>query len=157
MNRTKKHTLDIPAKQLVPVMEEQLKSGKTVRFFPRGTSMLPLLREGWDSVTLKQLDRPLKRFDIAFYKRDSGQYVLHRVVKIKNSITCIGDNQYYYEKGLRPDQMIAVVCEFSRGDKTVSVTSPLYRIYCVLWHASRPLRHFCIRAIRKIKRILKKV
>lgn len=155
--KLEKETLDIPAEHLVPVMVEQLKSGKTVRFFPHGTSMLPMLRQGRDSVTLTKIDRPLKRFDIAFYKRDNGQYVLHRVVGTKDGITCIGDNQFYYEKDLRSDQMIAVVCEFSRGGKTVSLSSYRYRAYCVLWHISRPFRFFCFRVLRKIKRIIRKV
>ena len=155
--RVKKEKLDIPAEQLVPIMIEQLQAGRTVRFFPHGTSMLPMLRQGRDSVTLRSIDRPLRRFDIAFYKRDDGQYVLHRVIAIKDSITCIGDNQFVYEKGLRHDQMIAVVSEFSRDDKTVSLSSFGYRAYCSLWHISRPLRFFCFRAIRKIKRKFKKV
>lgn len=138
--RVKKEKLDIPAEQLVPIMIEQLKSGSAVRFSPHGTSMLPLLRQGRDSVTLVSLTRPLRRFDIAFYKRDDGQYVLHRVVAIKDSITCIGDNQFEYEKGLRPDQIIAVVSEFSRDGKTVPVSSFGYRAYCFFWHLSRPLR-----------------
>ncbi len=155
--KIKKQTLDIPANELVPIMIEQLNAGKTVRFFQHGTSMRPLLREGRDSVTLKKLDRPPKRYDIVFYKRDNGQYVLHRVVGTKNGITCIGDNQFYYEKGLNPDQMIARVCEFSRDGKTVSVSSPLYRLYCVLWHITRPVRFVYLKTGSKIKRIFKKV
>ena len=155
--KIKKQTLDIPAKDLIPVMVEQLRAGKTVRFFQHGTSMRPLLREGRDSVTLKLYDRKVKLFDIAFYKRDDGQYVLHRVVGLKNGITCIGDNQLEYEKDLRHDQMIAYVCEFSRDGKTVSVLSPLYRMYCVLWYIIRPLRRIYLKTGSKIKQAFKKV
>ena len=57
-----------------------LDSGGEFTVYPKGTSMLPLIRQGRDSVTLAKPSAPLKRGDIAFYLRDNGQYVLHRVV-----------------------------------------------------------------------------
>ncbi len=145
-----KRTLDISAKDLAPIIKEQIASGKTVTFSPKGVSMLPLIRQGRDSVTLKAVDRPLKRFDIVFYQRDNGHYVLHRIVKLGSTITCIGDNQYEYETGLRPERIFAVVSAVIRDKKTVSVKSLTYRAYCYFWHSSRPLR----KLLGKIKRLI---
>ena len=67
--------------ELMPLIRESLSQGKSVRFSPRGTSMLPLLRQGKDQVILSPVIGKLHRFDLPFYQRDDGQYVLHRIVK----------------------------------------------------------------------------
>ena len=141
--------------QLMPLITESLAAGKSVRFYPHGISMLPMLRQDIDSVVLSSVDGRLKKYDIPLYQRDNGKYVLHRIVAVGESYTCIGDNQYVFEKGIRDDQIIAVVTAFTRGEKEISVTSLAYRIYCVLWHYSRPVRHFIHRARRWLARHLK--
>lgn len=140
----------------MPLMRENLAAGKTVRFSPRGVSMLPMLRQGIDSVVLSPLPPKLKKYDLPLYQRDNGKYVLHRIVKVGQTYTCIGDNQFELEEGLRHDQMIALVTAFYRGDKRVSVNALGYRLYCRLWHHSRTLRHFRRRGIDWLRRHCKR-
>ena len=71
----------VPLEALMPLILEQLEAGKNVRFSPRGISMLPMLRQGVDSVVLSPLPSRLKKYDLPLYRRKSGQYVLHRVVE----------------------------------------------------------------------------
>ena len=129
---------------VMPLMLEQLKNGGSVRFGPHGTSMLPMIRQGKDSVTLSPVTGALRKYDLPFYRRDNGQYVLHRILKVKNGeYTCIGDNQFAYEKGIRQDQIIGYVTSFYRGDKEIKVTSLSYKIYCRFHHYTRlPRRVF---------------
>ena len=137
---------------LMPLFREQLDAGKTVKFSPRGISMLPMLRQGIDSVVLAPLPKRLRKYDLPLYRRNNGKYVLHRVVKAGETYSCIGDNQFKLEEGLRHDQMIAVVTGFTRGSREYSVDHPGYRLYCRIWHYSRPLRHFWRRGIGWIRR-----
>ena len=131
----------------MPLFREQLAAGRTVKFSPRGISMLPMLRQGIDSVILSPLPDKLRKYDLPLYQRDDGKYILHRIVEAGETYTCIGDNQFVYEHGLRHDQMIALVTAFTRGDRVIPVTHPVYRLYCVVWHHSRGLRHFWRRSI----------
>ena len=140
---------------LMPLIRERLEAGQTIRFSPRGISMLPMLRQGRDSVVLSPLPEKLKKYDLPLYQRSNGQYVLHRVVKVGERYTCIGDNQFVLEPDLEHSQMIALVTTFYRGDRKWEVTSPLYRVYCVFWHYSRPLRHFWRRGMGWLRRHLK--
>ena len=137
---------------LMPLIRERLEAGQTIRFSPRGISMLPMLRQGIDSVVLSPLPEKLKKYDLPLYQRSNGQYVLHRVVEVGERYTCIGDNQFVFEYGVRHDQIIAVVTAFTRGEKLHSVTEPAYRIYCIVWHHSRRIRHFWRRGLGWIKR-----
>ena len=111
------------------MIREQLAKGQTVQFKPKGTSMRPMLRQGVDSVVLAPLPAKLKKYDLPLYKRDNGQYVLHRIVEAGDTYTCIGDNQYVYEYGVRPDQMIGLVIGFYRDQEYHSVTELSYRTY----------------------------
>lgn len=140
---------------LMPLIREALAAGKTVRFSPRGVSMLPMLRQGTDSVVFSPLPERLRKYDLPLYRRDNGQYVLHRVVEVGDTYTCVGDNQFDLERGLRHDQMIAVVTAFYRGDEYHSVTEPTHRAYCRLWHWSRPARHLWRRGKGWLRRHLK--
>ena len=139
---------------LMPLIKERLALGQSVRFSPRGVSMMPMLRQGTDSVVLSPLPDRLQKYDLPLYQRDSGQFVLHRVVRTGDSYTCIGDNQFVLEPGLRPDQMIGLVTAFYRGDKRHSVTEPGYRLYCRFWHWTRFPRRVWRWAKRQIRRLI---
>lgn len=139
----------------MPLILEYLAAGKSIKFSPRGVSMLPMLRQGIDSVQLSPVPGKLKKYDLPLYRRDNGKYVLHRIVKTGESYTCIGDNQFELEPGLRHDQMIALVTAFYRGDRRVSVDSIGYRLYCRFWHYSRPARHFWRRGMGWLRRHMK--
>ena len=146
--------LEVQLKDIMPVIQEYLTVGQTVRFKPRGVSMLPMLRQGVDSVVLSPLPDQLRKYDLPLYQRDDGKYILHRIVAVGETYTCIGDNQFDLESGVRHDQMIALVTGFYRGDKFHAVTEPGYWLYCRLWHYSRPVRHFWRRGIGWIRRHL---
>lgn len=141
--------------QLMPLIREELSLGRSVRFSPSGSSMLPMLREGVDSVVLSPLPEKLEKYDLPLYRRDSGQYILHRVIQVGETYTCIGDNQFNKETGLQHEQMIAIVTSFYRKNKEICTNNFLYRLYCYVWHYSRPIRYFCKRGIRWLWRHLK--
>ncbi len=138
--------------QLLPLIQEQLDNEKSVKFSPRGISMLPMLRQGIDSVVLSPVPEKLKKYDLPLYRRENGQFVLHRVVKVGTTYTCIGDNQFVYEPGVRHEQMIGIVTAFYRGEKMIPVTDLLYCLYCIAWHYSRPVRHLWRRGIAWLRR-----
>lgn len=144
-----------PMEELVPLIQESLSAGQTVQISPRGVSMLPMLRQGIDSVVLSPISDDLKKYDLPLYRRENGKYVLHRIVDAGCTYTCMGDNQFTPEPGLCRDQMIAVVTAFYRGEKKHSVSEPGYWLYCRIWHYSRPLRRFWRRGMGWIRRHLK--
>ena len=137
---------------VMPLMLEALERGQKVRFSPRGTSMLPMLRQGKDTVTLAPVSGRLCKYDLPFYRRADGSFVLHRIVAVGETYTCMGDNQFQPETGLTHEQMIAVVTAFTRTGKEYSVRNPLYRLYCWFWHASRSVRHLWRRLVIRLRR-----
>lgn len=138
---------------LMPLFRERLAAGQKVKFSPRGVSMLPMLRQGIDCVILSPVPEKLEKYDLPLYQRDNGKYILHRVVKIGETYTMVGDNQFELEKGVRHDQIIALVTSFTRGEKEISVENWGYQLYCRVWHYSRKPRHFLRRVKNKLRRI----
>ena len=144
---------------LMPLIKERLDAGQCVRIHPYGTSMLPMLRQGKDSVVLSSIDGEPERYDVVLYQRKNGQYVLHRLIDVCNGYVFLGDNQFEREYGIGRAQMIARVTSFYRGDRQVSANALPYKLYCVFWCSSRGLRRlvrrgsaFCKRQIRRLFR-----
>ena len=137
---------------VIDIIIEKLDQGGTVTFTPNGSSMLPMLRDGEDVVMLKKPEGRLRLFDVALYKRENGQYVLHRVIDFSNdgSYTMCGDNQFAKEKGIKDAQIIAVLVGFVHKGEPYSTDSFRYRTYVNFWYYTR----FPRRAYRHVKRRL---
>ncbi len=144
---------DVSLHEIMPMIRSCLERGQTVAFRPRGISMLPMLRHGKDQVTLSPVTGKLKKYDLPLYQREDGCFVLHRVLKAGETYTCIVDNQFSYEPGIRPEQIIAVVTAFERDGKTYSVHQWQYKLYCRYWHYTRLLR----RGLRKLRSTIRKI
>ena len=88
------HNAVIQEDELMPLLRERLAAGQSVRYLPfRGVSMLPMLRQGIDSVELSPLPDKLKKYDLPVYQYPSGKYVMRRVVKVRDDhYVCLGDN-----------------------------------------------------------------
>ena len=141
---------------IMPLIREELESGASVRIHPMGVSMLPMIRQGRDSVVLSRLPDKLEKYDVILYQRESGQFVLHRLVKLKRGYVFWGDNGFEHEYGIEHTQMIARVSSFYRDDKQIDVYKTSYRLYCHVWYGSRGLRKIIRRTVALIYRILKK-
>ena len=133
-------------------IEKELETRGWLTFTFRGVSMMPLLRQGRDLVTIRTIDRRLAEKEVALYKRDSGQLVLHKVIEVyENGYGIRGDNTFGIEK-VRDDQILGILTEVIRDGKTISVTDPAY-----LKYVDRNLRSYPARlAMRKCRRVLSK-
>lgn len=140
-----------------PFIESALNSGNDVKLSVTGNSMFPTLRGGVDSVCLTKAPDKIKKYDIPLYRRENGEYILHRIIKCKGDLFYAnGDNQYTVEKDIDFSSVLGVVKEIYRGKKTISCSSVRYRIYSRFWVAVRPFRGFFIKlylkTIRRFKR-----
>lgn len=129
-------------------IREVMDSDGEFTLYPRGTSMLPLIVQGRDSVTLVKAEE-FRAGDIAFYQRENGQYVLHRVIGERDgAFTMCGDNQLAPEYGVKPEQLIAKAAYITRKGSKITPRSLPYRLYVLLW------RSFFIRRVYfKLRRV----
>ena len=128
----------------LPLLEAAFAAGAPFRFFQRGTSMLPMLRQGIDSVQLVSPHlRAPEKGEVILYRRKNGDFILHRAIGIdKNGdfIAC-GDNQGAPEKGISRFGIIGVLEGFYRGDEWISADDIEYKKYVKRRMRSRWIRY----------------
>ncbi len=147
----KKISLD----EIYPIIKEKIENGGTVQLPITGTSMLPLLVWGRDTVELIKCENPQK-YDIIFYRRDNESFVLHRIVgKNEKGFILCGDNQVQKEYGITENHIIAVVKSITRKGKTFNADKFSYKLYVKLWTLILPFRNIVLVPLRKIKGLLK--
>lgn len=124
-----------------------------------GTSMMPLLRERRDLMIIrKKGPERLHWLDCPLYKRDNGQYILHRVMWVrKNDYVICGDNQWYLERGITDLHVIGVLEAVDRDGKTLYMRSTKMRLYGLLQFALYPIRACWLIARRLVQKIMKKI
>ena len=68
-------------KDIVPIKEEIIENGGSCKLRVTGYSMTPILKHLRDSVILTSPTmRKIKKGEIVFIQRKTGEYVLHRVL-----------------------------------------------------------------------------
>lgn len=146
------------AEAVMPLIRERLAAGQNVKNLGfQGVSMLPMLRQGKDSVELAPLPEKLRKYDLPVYRNAAGKYVIHRIVDVRGGrYICRGDNTYH-DENIAPEQMVAVVCAFARAGKRTSVQDWRYRCYCRVWCAVYPIRRLMKHAEWRVKSAARKL
>lgn len=136
--------------------EDEIKRTWRIIYTNVGDSMMPLIKQGRDVLVISVVNGRLKRYDIPLYKRDSGQYVLHRILKVrKNDYVICGDNRCNKEYGITDRHIIGVLSGIIRDGREIPVTDIKCRIYAHLWCDLFPVRVLIIRIRQIFKRRLK--
>lgn len=136
--------------------EDEIKRTGRIIYTNVGDSMMPLIKQGRDVLVISVVNGRLKRYDIPLYKRDSGQYVLHRILKVrKNDYVICGDNRCNKEYGITDRHIIGVLSGIIRDGREIPVTNIKCRIYAHLWCDLFPVRVLIIRIRQIFKRRLK--
>ena len=131
------------------------KEGRLV-YKTKGTSMEPMLRQNRDLVIIEIPSSRLQKYDVALYTR-GDQYVLHRVIDVKDGYYRIrGDNTYAIEQ-VPFDAVIGVLKSFNRKGKLHDVSERGYRFYVRFWNAIYPLRAVWRRMKQLLIRIARKL
>ena len=143
---------------LFPLIQDKLSSGGDIMFGPKGVSMMPLIRQGIDSVKISPVTGRLKKYDVPLYRRKNGQFVLHRIVGVyKDSYVMCGDNQCIREKGITDDMIIGIMTEIIKPEGTIKITDKNYINYSKNQVRKQHLKYFIWRIKAFIKRILIKL
>lgn len=136
------------------IMNEKLCDGGEVKFSPKGISMLPLIKEGRDSVVLKKRPSKPKKYDVVLYKRANGDFVLHRIIAVRNGVcTMCGDNQISREKNVPLSSVYAIMTGLYHGDEYVSVNDRSY-----IRQSKQIVRKQCVKYnICRVKFLIRKI
>lgn len=144
--------MTINTSEYVSALKQLIDDGHEVVIPVTGWSMEPFLRNRRDRVSLKIPSDPLKVGDIVLYQRKTGQFVLHRIYKIKSDgCYMMGDNQMDMEGPIAPDDIAAIVTEVERNKRWVSVKTFFWKIASGLWRMLYPARKIAYWARKAVR------
>ncbi len=124
-------------------MRELLNEIGVLTYRISGTSMLPLLRQNKDLVTVRKYDgKGIKKYDIAMYERVfDHRFVLHRVVDVhQGTYTFLGDNCSTKEYHIPEERIVAVLESFERNNRVISVNSMFFKAFGRIHYYLFPIR-----------------
>lgn len=148
----------LPPEVLMEQLLGLLDSAEYVPLNISGSSMTPFLVHSRDTVYLSRVTRPLKKGDMILYRRDSGAYVLHRIYRVTpEGYWLVGDAQILIEKGVRRDQVLALVTAVRRKEKLLQPGSFWWDFFEKVWIRLIPLRPGIAAAYSALTRALRKV
>lgn len=139
-------------------VEQELSENSRCMIRAAGDSMEPLLHDG-GIVVLEKIGENPRLYDIVLFRRtpeEGGEYVLHRIVGIKNGDYLIRGDNYFRTEYVKRGQIIGVVNGFFDGNDYIDCNEnkayarylkSLRRRYAFVWCKAFPGR-----AIRKLKR-----
>ena len=138
--------------------EEIISTHGKLIYTNKGDSMMPLIKQDRDLLVISRKPKHrLKKYDVPLYKRDSGQYVLHRILKVrKNDYVILGDNCINKEYGITDDDILGVMTRYVHKGKEHTVNETGYRLYSHIWCDLAVIRIFFMRVKLKLKRLIKK-
>ncbi|MBR3646973.1 MAG: hypothetical protein IKN59_01095 [Paludibacteraceae bacterium] len=127
---------------MISTFEDILEKDGRLVYTNVGTSMMPLLRQRRDLMVIeKKGPERLHWLDVPLFKRDNGQYVLHRVMWVrKNDYVLCGDNQWYLERGITDKHILGVLTQVDRDGKRLDMRSTKMRLYGLFQWLIYPLR-----------------
>ncbi len=132
-------TLD--TREYIGALRELVREGREVSMVIAGSSMSPFLVHKRDQIAFREPDRKLKRGDIVFYERVGGQFVCHRIYKIKpEGLYMVGDNQTVIEGPLQESQVFALITRARRKGKWISSGDFWWDFFEKVWIRIIPLR-----------------
>ena len=125
-------TLD--TKSFLSALCEAAEEGKTVSTVVTGGSMSPFLCGGRDYVFLEKPRKKLKKGDIVLFLRENGDFVLHRITKIrKDGYYLSGDRQTASEGPINEGQIRCVAVKVRRKGKILTPKNIRWKFYSLLW------------------------
>lgn len=144
----------VDTREYLDVLRELTEEGKEVSLLISGSSMAPFLIHERDSVWFRKPDRPLRKGDIVFFRRDSGQYVMHRICRVEaDGYYLVGDGQTQVEGPVRREQIFGLIFCVRRKGKKLWPGDFWWDFFEHVWLALRPVRP----AVVKLYGFLKKL
>ncbi len=121
-----------------------MKEGREVTIRPLGSSMLPFIRGGKDSVRMKKMPT-VAVGDMLLVRLPGPRYVLHRLIeKDGTQLTLMGDGNLQGTEHCTEADVLGTVTAIERGKRVVIPGNGLW------WRRLKPIRRYILAIYRRI-------
>ena len=141
----------VDTRAYVSALRELVEEGKEVSMLIAGSSMAPFLVHRRDYIYFKKPERNLRKGDMVFFERDSGQYVMHRIWKVKpDGYYIVGDAQNEIEGPVREEQIFAIITKVRRKNQWIAPGDFWWEFFEHIWIRMIPVRRIVMKLYAKI-------
>ena len=146
--------MKIDTKIYLSFLKEMIEQNTDVSIVISGNSMSPFLVNQRDVIYLSKINRKLKKGDLVLYQRLSGQYVVHRIVKVKKSgYYLAGDNQIAIEGPILDKQIFGLVTKVKRKGKWIEAGNFWWEFFEHVWIWVLTWRMIILKIYKKVCKI----
>ena len=146
--------MKIDTKIYLSFLKEMIEQNMDVSIVISGNSMSPFLVNQRDVIYLSKINRKLKKGDLVLYQRLSGQYVVHRIGKVKKSgYYLAGDNQIAIEGPILDKQIFGLVTKVKRKGKWIEAGHFWWEFFEHVWIWVLPWRMIILKIYKKVCKI----
>ena len=139
--------------EYISALRTLAEEGKEVGLPVSGSSMTPFLAPERDYICFQKPEREPKTGDMVFYQRDSGQFVMHRIYRVKaDGYYMVGDAQTEIEGPLRREQIFGIVTKVRRKGKWLQPGDFWWEFFEKIWVHMVPFRKNILWLYRKVIR-----
>lgn len=118
----------------ISALIEIAKEGNEVSVNVFGNSMAPFLRDGRDVIVIGKKPKRFKKGDMAFFKRASGEYIMHRIYRIDNKgFYFVGDSQLTVEGPIELQRVLSKVVRVKRKGKWIKDGDFIWEFFRIVW------------------------
>ena len=140
--------------EYLSVLKELVEEGREVHLRIAGDSMVPFLRHNRDEVFFCEPKEALRKGDIVFYQRENGQFVMHRIQRVRpEGYYLVGDNQTVIEGPVAREQIFGLVTRVIRDGKKMEPGDFWWDFFEHVWIRIIPLRRCVMRVYRCLVKI----
>lgn len=144
--------------EYLSVLKELVEEDREVHLRIAGDSMVPFLRDNRDEVFFCKPMRALKKGDIVFFQRESGQYVMHRIQRVRpEGYYIVGDNQTVIEGPVAREQIFGIVTKVIRDGIEMGPGDFWWELFEHVWIRMIPLRRLVMRVYRMLIEVRRKI
>ena len=136
--------VDVDTREYVSVLKEMVEQGMEVSMPVSGTSMEPFLIHKRDRIYFRKPEGPIRKGDMVFYQRKTGNYVMHRVMKVRDhQYYLAGDHQTFLEGPIEEKQIFAKIVSVERAGVWLTEKDKIWKFYAgwrrrLFWDRYRP-------------------
>lgn len=148
--------------EILTKSEKLLKENGVLSIVPKGNSMWPFIKNKKNSVIIKSVLEELSIYDVIFYKRESGQEVLHRIIGFKDDDYIVSGDSLIQREIVKKENVFGVMQGYYKNKKYIDAKDQKYLAKVKKWYESKKRArkikcfNFRTKVTNKLKIIFKK-
>jgi hypothetical protein len=145
--------MNVPSRELMPVIRAALERGQRVRMTVNGSSMLPFIHDG-EVVEIEPIHSLPKMGDIVLLQCSEDRYVVHRVARLEDDTLFLrGDAQLHCEGPFTSDAVLGRVITAWHNDCPRALGRGVWRLAGLVWMRCTPFGLWLLRLAVRIRGI----